>query len=87
MNEFLVVGGGTAGIIAATYLKKYYGPKSKVTLLYDHKKPRIGVGESTTPFIWSYLNYLGVPLEKLLKETNFTIKLGVKFKNWLNKIG
>jgi tryptophan halogenase len=85
MKKFLVVGGGTAGIIAATYLKKYYGPKCEVTLLYDHKNPRIGVGESTTPFIWTYLNYLGISLEKLLRETNFTIKLGVKFKNWLGK--
>lgn len=85
MKKFLIVGGGTAGIIAASYLKKYYGPTAKVTLLYDHKKPRIGVGESTTPFIWSYIDYLNIPLEKLLKETNFTIKLGVKLKNWLGK--
>jgi len=84
MKKFLVVGGGTAGVIAATYLKKYYGDTVEITLLYDHKIPRIGVGESTTPFIFTYLNYLGISLEKLLKETNFTIKLGVKFKNWRN---
>jgi len=85
MKKFLVVGGGTAGVIAATYLKHYYGDEVEITLLYDHKVPRIGVGESTTPFIFTYLNYLGISLEKLLRETNFTIKLGVKFKNWMNK--
>lgn len=84
MKKFLVVGGGTAGVIAASYLKKYYGDTVEITLLYDHKVPRIGVGESTTPYIFTYLNYLGISLEKLLKETNFTIKLGVKFKNWMN---
>ena len=85
MKTFLIVGGGTAGVIAASYLKKYYGQNYKIILLYDHKKPRIGVGESTTPFIWSYINYLNIPLSKLLGETNFTIKLGVKLKNWLGK--
>ncbi|NBV28231.1 hypothetical protein EBS02_04325, partial [bacterium] len=85
MKKFLVVGGGTAGVIASTYLKQYYGPRCEVTLLYDHKNPRLGVGESTTPYIFTYLDYLNISLEKLLRDTNFTIKLGVKFKNWLGK--
>ena len=85
MKKFLVVGGGTAGIVATSFLKKYYGPTANITILYDHKKPRIGVGESTTPFLWSYLNYLNIDRNQLLKHTNFTIKLGVKLKNWLGE--
>lgn len=81
-HKFVVVGGGSAGVMAATYLKAYYN--TEVVLIYDHKNPGIGVGESLTPSFYSYLNYVGVTREELIKNVNATVKLGLRFKNWLN---
>ena len=80
--RFVVVGGGTAGIISASYLKSYWGNNADVVLLYDHSKPGIGVGESLTPIIYDYLNYVGISRDELVKNINATVKLGLKFKNW-----
>jgi tryptophan halogenase len=87
MNEnkkfrFVVVGGGTAGAIAATYLKKYWHNNAEVVLVYDHNTPNIGIGESLTPEIYKYLNYVGVTRDELIKHVGATVKLGIKFKNW-----
>ena len=86
-HKFVIVGAGTAGIITATYIKKYWGDSVDVTLVYDHLNPGIGVGESLTPIIFNYLNYVGISRDELIKNVNATIKLGLKFKNWLNDGG
>jgi tryptophan halogenase len=83
-NRIIVVGGGSAGLIAATYLKKYWGEHIQLTLIYDHSKPGIGVGESLTPIIYKYLDYIGVTRDDIVKNVHGTVKLGLKFKNWLN---
>ena len=78
-----IIGGGTAGIIAASYLKSLYKDKVNIILIYNHKKAVIGVGESTTPIILKFLDFIGISKEELIKECGSTIKLGIKFKNWL----
>jgi len=78
-----VVGGGTAGAIAASYVKQCWGDAVEVILIYDHSNPNIGIGESLTPQIYTYLNYVGITREELIKNVNATVKLGIKFKNWL----
>jgi tryptophan halogenase len=83
-HKFVIVGGGTAGMIAATSIKSYYGIHVDVTVIYDHKNPGIGVGESLTPLIYDYFNYVGITRDELVKHCNATVKLGLKFKNWLN---
>lgn len=84
IKNFVIVGGGTAGIIAATYIKAYWKSNVNVILIYDHSKPGIGVGESLTPAIYKYLNFVGVSRDELIKNVNASVKLGLKFKNWLN---
>jgi len=83
-HKIVVVGGGFAGVIASTYVKRYWGDNVEVVLVYDHRNPGIGVGESLTPKIYDYLDYVGVSTEELIKHCNATIKLGLQFKNWLN---
>jgi tryptophan halogenase len=82
--KFVIVGGGTAGAIAASYLKTYWQDLVEVVLVYNHAEPNIGVGESLTPKIYNYLNYVGITAADLIKHTNSTVKIGIKFKNWLN---
>ena len=83
--KITVVGGGTAGVMAATYFKAYWGDLVDVTIIYDHKKPGIGVGESLTPIFDSYLKTVGVTTIELIQHCNATIKLGLKFKNWAHE--
>lgn len=83
-KKFIILGSGTAGLIAATMIKKRWGDKVNVSLYYDSNKKNIGVGESTTPIVTYFLNeYLKVEMSDFLKETGSTIKLGINFKNWI----
>jgi Tryptophan halogenase len=84
MKNIVIVGNGTAGVICSTYFYTYWKNKAKITLIYDSSKSIIGVGESTTPSIFEYLKFIGVSSHELLKYTNTSLKLGIKFKNWNN---
>jgi len=77
-----VLGGGTAGWIAASYIKQTYQNLVNVIIVYDHANPAIGVGESTTPAILDYLNVVGISYKELIKEIGATLKFGIKFTNW-----
>lgn len=80
--KIAVVGGGTAGAIVSTYLKQIWHDKVEIILVYDHSKPNIGIGESLTPMIYEYLNFVGISRDELLRDVNCSVKLGIKFKNW-----
>lgn len=84
LPEIVVVGNGTAGVICASFLKTYWKERAKIILIHDSSKGVIGVGESTTPAIFDYLRFIGISTLELLKFTNTTLKLGIKFKNWKN---
>ena len=83
--KIVVVGGGTAGVMAATYFKSYWGELADITLVYDHQRPGIGVGESLTPIFDNYLRTVGVSTQELIQNCNATIKLGLKFTNWTHE--
>lgn len=81
-HTIVVVGKGTSGAIAATYMKAYWGPFVDIVLVHDSKQKTIGVGESLTPNIYSYLNYIGITRDELIQNVNATVKLGLRFQNW-----
>ena len=83
MKKFIVLGSGTAGLIAAGMIKSYWGDKVQVTLYYDAKKKNIAVGESTTPIIHQFLSAMGLTTADLIRDLNVTIKLGINFKDWI----
>lgn len=82
--DFVIVGGSTAGMIAAGFFAARWNDLVNVTVIYDHKNPGVGVGESLTPNIYSFLNTVGITREDMITNVNATVKLGLKFKNWLN---
>ena len=84
MTKVLVAGGGTTGTIIASVLKSRWGDDAEVHMVYDHSKPGLGVGESTTPAILTYLDIIECPFEEVIRHANCTIKLGIRFKDWLN---
>jgi tryptophan halogenase len=81
MKKLVVLGGGSAGWITAIFLNRIF-PKDSVTLIQSSEIGIIGVGEATTPTILSYLNDVRIDYRDVVKNTNGSIKNGIKFDNW-----
>ncbi len=81
-ERLVVVGGGTAGWIAALSMLKHR-PHSEVTVIESEDIGILGAGEGTTPFIHSFLNYVGISFADLVKNCGATVKLGIRFEDWL----
>lgn len=74
-----VIGGGTAGYLTALALRATR-PWLDVTLVESPTVPIIGVGESTTPLMVTFLHhFLGVDADELYREVRPTWKLGIRF--------
>ena len=83
-NSILIVGGGSAGWMAAsTFIRKY--PNKQITLVESSDIPKVGVGESTLGFIRDWTNYLGLDDKDFLKHTNGSYKLSIKFTDFYDK--
>ena len=82
IESVVILGGGTAGWMAASYLKKAF-PDIRITLLEAPGLPKIGVGEATIPNLQSvFFDFLGIPEQEWMRECNASFKCGIKFKNW-----
>lgn len=80
--SFTIVGGGTAGCIAALFINKKY-PDVDVTLIRSREIGILGAGEGTTPHLISMLEHdLHITPYELYKNTSSTMKLGIQFENW-----
>jgi len=83
VRTILIVGGGTAGWMAATYLATQLGATGgRVTLVESSAIPTIGVGEATVPPLVGFLRVLGIAEEEFLRRSHATYKLGIRFEGW-----
>jgi mannose-6-phosphate isomerase-like protein (cupin superfamily) len=82
LENVVILGGGTAGWMTASYLKKAY-PNVKFTLIEAPGIPRIGVGEATIPNLQKvFFDFLGIPEDEWMVHCNAAFKVAVKFVNW-----
>lgn len=84
--KIVIVGGGTAGWIAALMLTKICKDAHNISLIESEKIKTIGVGEGSTGFLRGIINNelwnYGCNEIDFMKCTNATPKLGVLFKDW-----
>lgn len=84
-KRIVVVGGGTAGWLAAMTLSQAAGakaPGTTVTVIESTKIGVIGVGEGSTAVFRQMLRRFGLDEEEFLRETGATIKLGIRHRDW-----
>jgi tryptophan halogenase len=80
--KIAVIGGGTAGYIAAAHITKYF-PQFELYHIYDSRIPTIGVGEGTTLYFPKWLNAItGLSYSELEEKCHVTRKFGISFDNW-----
>lgn len=79
IRSVLVLGGGSAGFIAALTLKKRL-PQLEVTVLRSPAIGIIGVGEGTTPYFPTHFHeYLKIDQGSFYKEAEPIWKLGIRY--------
>jgi len=81
-RRIVVVGGGTAGWMAAATLSRFLGGAS-ITLVESDAIGIVGVGEATIPQIHLFIGGLGLHEADIVRETKATYKLGIEFDGWL----
>lgn len=86
--NIVIVGGGTAGWIAALMISKIHGNKHKVTVVESSKIGIVGAGEGSTGLLTDLINGrlgdFGCVQKDFMLECDATVKLGIKHKDWKN---
>ena len=82
IENVVIVGGGTAGWIAAAAMAKLMGDTLDITLVESDAIGTVGVGEATIPQIRRLNQVLGIDEAEFIRETKGTFKLGIEFNDW-----
>lgn len=83
IRNIVIVGGGTAGWMAAAALARHLASADvAITVVESSEIGTIGVGEATIPTIRRFYAQLGLTDQEVMSTTQATCKLGVRFEGW-----
>ncbi len=83
IRNVVILGGGTAGWMTASYLARAFGERIHITLIEAETIPKIGVGEATIPNLQKvFFDFLGIPEEEWMRRCNASFKMGIRFVDW-----
>ena len=84
-KSMLIVGGGTAGWLAALILSgeaRRLNRPCEITVVESSQIGTVGVGEGTTAVFRSLLAHLRLDELEFIRATGATVKLGIRHKDW-----
>lgn len=85
-QSIVIVGGGTAGWLAACYLQRAFNGDParpvRISVIESSAIDSIGVGEATIPSLRQTLRTIGIPETALFASAEATLKNGIRFVGW-----
>lgn len=84
--KICIIGGGTAGWLAALWISKLCPGQHHITVIESSKIGIIGAGEGTTGIFQHIVQNrwadFGINEAEFMRETGATQKMGIRFTNW-----